>query len=66
MNQAIPESADLREHDPLTEAAYLTSWLDHTRGVLPVMLDVPARRQSCEPIDHTSDVAFTQNWLVVA
>jgi integrase len=32
MNQALLEPADLREHDPLTVGAYLTSWLDHTRG----------------------------------
>jgi hypothetical protein len=32
MHQAPLEPADLREHDPLTVGAYLTSWLDHTRG----------------------------------
>src|SRR5436309_1480458 len=32
MNQALLEAADLREHDPVTVGAYLTSWLDHSRG----------------------------------
>jgi hypothetical protein len=32
MNQALLEAADLREHDPVTVCAFLTSWLDHARG----------------------------------
>ena len=32
MNQAFLEAADQQEQDPVTVGAYLTSWLDHTRG----------------------------------